>query len=100
MDTSALFKEEVETYKRIEIQNLLEDRTLLSVLAEDSYQKYQSEINASHIFLPLSWYASPEDTLKVYNELMELRSFKVILLSIVLITILFYVWLSLDVINS
>jgi hypothetical protein len=25
MDTSALFKEEVETYKRIEIQNLLED---------------------------------------------------------------------------
>jgi peptidyl-prolyl cis-trans isomerase SurA len=75
MDTSALFKEEVETYKRIEIQNLLEDRTLLSALAEDSYQKYQSEINASHIFLPLSWYASPEDTLKVYNELMELRKY-------------------------
>jgi peptidyl-prolyl cis-trans isomerase SurA len=75
LDTSSLFKEEVETYKRIEIQNFSEDRAMLSALAEDSYQKYQSEINASHIFIPISWYASPEDTLKVYNELMELRRY-------------------------
>lgn len=75
LDTSALFKEEVETYKRIEIQNFSEDKSLLSKLAEDSYQNYKSEINASHIFMPLSWYASPEDTLKVYNELMELRKY-------------------------
>ena len=75
MDTSDLFNEAVETYKRIEIQNFTEDKALLTRLAEDSYEKYQTEINASHIFIPLSWYASPEDTLKVYKELMELRKY-------------------------
>lgn len=75
MDTSDLFKEEIETYKRIEIQNFTEDKATLARLAEDSYEKYQTEINASHIFIPLSWYASPDDTLKVYKELMELRKY-------------------------
>lgn len=75
MDTSDLFIEEVETYNRIEIQNFTEDKSTLTRLAEDSYEKYQTEINASHIFIPLSWYASPEDTLKVYKELMELRKY-------------------------
>ncbi len=77
MDTSDLFNEEVETYKRIEIQNFIEDKATLTRLAEDSYEKYQTEINASHIFIPLSWYASPEDTLKVYKELMELRKYAI-----------------------
>ncbi len=77
MDTSSLFKEEVETYKRIEIQNFTEDKATLARLAEDSYEKYQTEINASHIFIPLSWYASPDDTLKVYKELMELRKYAI-----------------------
>ncbi|OYU65009.1 MAG: hypothetical protein CFE22_15795 [Cytophagaceae bacterium BCCC1] len=77
MDTSDLFIEEVETYKRIEIQNFTEDKSTLTRLAEDSYEKYQTEINASHIFIPLSWYASPEDTLKVYKELMELRKYAI-----------------------
>lgn len=77
MDTAALFKEEVETYKRIEIQNYSEDRNTLSKLANESFEKYTTEVNASHIFIPLSWYASPEDTLKVYNELLELRKYAV-----------------------
>lgn len=75
MDTSSLFKEEVETYKKIEIQNYFEDKAAISKLAEESFEKYQTEINASHIFIPMSWYASPEDTLKTYNELLELRKY-------------------------
>ncbi|MCP9766980.1 hypothetical protein EGI22_03600 [Lacihabitans sp. LS3-19] len=75
MDTTDNFEEEVETYKRIELQSFLEDKKAINALAEDAYSKYQNEINASHIFIPLSWYASPSDTLKVYNELTELRKY-------------------------
>ena len=75
MDTSEIFKEEVETYRKIEIQHYLEDKVLLSKLASESYERYKTEINASHIFIPMSWYASPEDTLKLYRELLELRKY-------------------------
>ncbi len=73
LDTTDHFEEEAETYKKIELQSFIEDKKAINNLMDDAFKKYQTEINASHIFIPLSWYAFPADTLKAYNELLDLR---------------------------
>ncbi len=65
--------EEIETYSSILSKSYLTDSVSLNRLMLQSYSNYQKEINASHIFIPVSKYASPEDTLKVYNDLISLR---------------------------
>jgi peptidyl-prolyl cis-trans isomerase SurA len=73
LDTTDHFEEEVETYKKIELQSFLEDKNAINALMDDAFKKYQTEINASHIFIPLSWYAFPADTISLYNNLVDLR---------------------------
>ncbi|MBK6977715.1 MAG: hypothetical protein IPH28_11955 [Cytophagaceae bacterium] len=75
MDTMGIFKEEVETYNKVTLEKYLIDKKALEKLRNEIYENYKIEINASHIFVPLSAYASPEDTLKIYQELMDLRDF-------------------------
>ena len=75
LDTINDFADEVETYKKISLQEYFENPELIKALGEETYERYKYELNSSHIFVPLSWYASPEDTLKIYNDLLSLRDF-------------------------
>ncbi len=69
------FIEEVETYKKIILQKYLNNAAYVTDLENNSFENYKFEINASHIFIPISKYASPIDTLSLYNELLALRNY-------------------------
>lgn len=73
MDTTDLFEEELEAIKQLFINQKSSDANELVKLQEEAFQFYQYEINASHIFIPLSPAASAADTLKVYNDLKSLK---------------------------
>jgi peptidyl-prolyl cis-trans isomerase SurA len=66
--------EELETYNSLLSKAYLTDSASLVKIMQATYSNYQKEINASHIFIPVSKYASPEDTLKIFNDLVSLRA--------------------------
>lgn len=73
MDTVQNFKEQMESNASMAVQSALEDKTAITKLGNEAYDRYLKEINASHIFIPLSAYASPADSLKLYKELLNIR---------------------------
>jgi peptidyl-prolyl cis-trans isomerase SurA len=74
LDTSDLFEEEVETYRKIYLQDQINNKDDIRKIGDEAYSFYKSELNVSHIFLPLSQYAKPADTLKVFNQLTSVRT--------------------------
>lgn len=77
MDTIQNFKEQVETHTKLALADFLEDKSAITALGNEAYDRYLKEINASHIFVPISEYASPADTLKLYSELLNIRDLAV-----------------------
>lgn len=73
MDTVQNFIEQVETQTKLALTDFLEDKSAITALGNEAFDRYLKEINASHIFIPISEYASPADTLKLYTELVNIR---------------------------
>ena len=74
MDTSASFKKELAGYRTQLSRPYLTDQAAEDELIEEAYERMQYELRASHILLNVAENASPADTLKVYNEIKNLRS--------------------------
>lgn len=72
-DTTEAFREEMNTYRKQLAQSYLTDKVLVESLAAEAYQRMQTEVNASHIFIPVSEYAAPADTLTAYQGILALR---------------------------
>ncbi|ADB36870.1 peptidylprolyl isomerase [Spirosoma linguale] len=72
-DTTEAFREEMNTYRKQLAQSYLTDKVLVESLAAEAYQRMQEDVNASHIFIPVSEYAQPSDTLVAYQTIMSLR---------------------------
>ncbi|MGR3809864.1 peptidylprolyl isomerase [Jiulongibacter sp. NS-SX5] len=66
--------EELETYTRIAAKSFIEDTALVNDLVRTTYNRLKREVNASHILLALSPYASSQDTIKVYEQITNLKS--------------------------
>lgn len=77
MDTSENFREQIASHLQLAVGNALEDETEIRRLGNEAYERYLKEVNASHIFIPLSPYASVADSLKLYRELMNIRNLAV-----------------------
>jgi peptidyl-prolyl cis-trans isomerase SurA len=73
LDTLDSFKQELEGYKKQLALPYLTEKSVTESLVKEAYTRMQEEINASHILLTISPDADPADTLKAYNQLMELR---------------------------
>jgi peptidyl-prolyl cis-trans isomerase SurA len=73
LDTTAAFKKEFNTYKEELRKPYLPDNKLSDSLARLTYERLKEEVNASHILIDVKSDASPEDTLKAYNEIMSIR---------------------------
>ncbi|MES2730800.1 MAG: peptidylprolyl isomerase [Bacteroidota bacterium] len=73
LDTLSSFKQELEGYKKQLAQPYLTEKSVTESLVKEAYTRSQEEVNASHILLTLSPEADPTDTLKAYNDLMDLR---------------------------
>lgn len=73
LDTNQSFLREFESYRKQLSQPYLADKQADEDLLREAYERLQQEVRARHIMLELAPDALPEDTLKVWNELMAIR---------------------------
>ncbi len=74
LDTASSYKKELEKYREQLVQPYLKDSKVTTALVKEAYSRMKVEVNASHILVKLDPKASPADTLKAYNKIMEARS--------------------------
>ncbi|UII22679.1 peptidylprolyl isomerase [Fulvivirga ligni] len=74
MDTTAAFHREFNTYKEQLKKPYLTENKVTDQLIQEAYDRYKEDINASHILITVDENASPEDTLKAYNEIIDIRN--------------------------
>ncbi len=73
LDTTTTFKEEFNKYRKELIKPYMVDSVSLNELLKHTYEKSLKEINASHILIAVEPCASPSDTLKAWNKIMDIR---------------------------
>ncbi len=73
MDTASSFKKELAGYRSQLAKPYFVDEGVNELLLNEAYNHMQKDIRASHILLMLDENATPEDTLKVYNEIIKIR---------------------------
>jgi peptidyl-prolyl cis-trans isomerase SurA len=73
MDTISSFVNELSGYRKTLSKPYFTDETVIDSLVKQAYEREQYDIRASHILLMVDKYASPEDTLKTYNHIMDIR---------------------------
>src|SRR5689334_22112864 len=74
MDTTAAFLKEYNSYKDELRKPYLPDAKLIDSLVRLTYDRMKEEIRASHILISLSPDPSPEDTLKAYKKITDIRN--------------------------
>ncbi len=74
MDTAQAFIDELQQYREQLAEPYLTDTKVTDELIEEAYERMKYDIRASHIVLTLPPDATPEDTLDIYNELIEIRN--------------------------
>lgn len=73
MDTTEAFKKEFNQYKEELRKPYLPGNGLLDSLVRLTYDRMKEEVRASHILVLSKPDAAPEDTLKAFNRIMEIR---------------------------
>jgi len=73
LDTTQAFIKEFEGYKNEVFKSYQAKRDDTDRLVEEAYNRMKEEVRASHILLMLDPNASPADTLKKWNQIMDLR---------------------------
>lgn len=70
MDTTEAYREELNTYLEQLKKPYLSENSVTDRLVREAYERYGSEVRASHLLLEID----ELDTLKAYNKAMELRN--------------------------
>lgn len=73
LQEGAAYKNELKSYRDQLAKNYVTDSKVTEELIEEAYERSKKEINASHILLMLDENASPQDTLKVYQRIIDIR---------------------------
>lgn len=74
LDTVSSFVKELEGYK-VQLQKpYLIDTKINEKLIEEAYYRINNEVRASHLLLMVKQDALPEDTLKTYNRIKQIRN--------------------------
>ncbi|MCC6819014.1 MAG: peptidylprolyl isomerase [Bacteroidia bacterium] len=73
LDTTESFKTELATYRKQIAQQFLMDAQVNEKLISEAYERMKYEIKASHILIFARPDASPEDTLKAYKRLLNVK---------------------------
>ncbi len=74
LDTTASFVKEYNSYKDELRKPYLPDSKITDSLVRLTYNRMKEEIRASHILINLGQDASPEDTLKAYKKIIDIRN--------------------------
>lgn len=67
------YQTELKSYRTQLSKNYLTDAKVTKELIEEAYNRSQKEIKASHILIMVDENASPADTLKAYNQIVDIR---------------------------
>lgn len=73
MDTTTKFINELEGYRKQLAKPYLTDDETKEIMIQEAYERSKLDINASHILIKLSEFATPEDTLAAYIKITEIR---------------------------
>lgn len=73
IDTTEAFKKEFEGYKEQLKKPYLTENKVTEQLVQEAFDRYQKEVNASHILINLNQNATPDDTLQAYQKAVEIR---------------------------
>lgn len=73
MDTVQSFIDELEGYRKQLTKPYFIDENVNEELVKEAYERKLVDIRASHILIKVEEDASPEDTLKAYNKVLEIR---------------------------
>ncbi len=73
MDTIQSIIDELKGYREQLAKSYLQDREVTDKLLQEAYERMKSEVRASHILIKMDGEGLPADTLKAYNQAMELR---------------------------
>ncbi len=68
------YKNELSSYRTQLSKNYLSDSKVTKELVEEGYQRSLKEVKAAHILLTCDENAAPEDTLKAYNKIVDIRN--------------------------
>lgn len=74
MDTVAKFKNELAGYRAQLARPYLVDASLLDGLINEAYARLSEEVHGYHILVKCDLNASPTDTLRAYQKVMQLRN--------------------------
>ncbi len=72
-DTTRAFLNEYNKYKEQLIKPYLPEEQEIEKLTKEAYERMKTEVNAAHILVRLPENPSPEDTLKAYQKILEIR---------------------------
>jgi peptidyl-prolyl cis-trans isomerase SurA len=73
LDTFTSFKTELAGYRKQLAQPYMTDKVVDEDLIKEAFDRAQWDIRASHILIMVDKNAAPEDTLKAYNKVMDIR---------------------------
>jgi len=73
VDTTAQFLQEFETYKEQLAKPYLKDNRTIDSLAKQAYERMKTEVSASHILVAVAEDASPQDTMRAYERIQQIR---------------------------
>ncbi|UGS20487.1 peptidylprolyl isomerase [Flavobacterium cyclinae] len=67
------YQNELKSYRNQLSKNYVNDSKVTNELVKEAYDRLQQEIRASHILVLLDEGATPEDTLKAYNKIVDIK---------------------------
>ena len=73
LDKKPSYLRELEKYKKQLAKSYITDAKVTEALVEEAYNHMAYEVNADHILVKVDDNATPQDTLKAYNEILKLR---------------------------
>lgn len=73
LQNSDKYKNELKSYRTQLAKNYTSDSKVTTELVNEGYERMKKEIKASHILILADENASPEDTLKAYNKIVDIR---------------------------
>jgi len=68
------YQGELKGYRTQLSKNYFTDSKVTNELVQEAFTRYQKELKASHILITCDEYAAPADTLKAYNQILEIRN--------------------------
>ena len=74
LQNSSTYQNELKSYRSQLSKNYINDSKVTLELVQEAYDRLRKEIRASHILVLVDEGASPEDTLKAYNKIKDIKN--------------------------